>query len=128
MELKAFDKWLAQLDLSFWGTTQHKITASEFFERQASEGAVLLDIRSPEEVGYLALPFALHIPINELPARWQEVPSDRLVATVCSSATRASVAWAYLQLRGLDNVRILDARYPELTAELKPGKIYNRTK
>lgn len=56
------------------------------------------------------------------------MPTDRLVATFCSSATLAVVAWAYLQLEGLDQVRILDARYPDLTAELKPGKVYRRTK
>ena len=128
MEIKTFDEWLAELDLSFWGTTQHKVTPTEFFERQESEDAVLLDVRSPEEAGYLSVPFALHIPINELPDRWQEVPTDRLVATFCSSATRAAVAWAYLQLRGLDQVRILDARYAEFTAELKPGKVYKRSK
>ena len=128
MESKAFDEWLAGLDLSFWGTAQHKVMPSQFFELQANEGAVLLDLRSPEESGYLALPFAMHIPIHELPDRWQEVPADRLVATFCSSVTRAVVAWVYLQLKGLDKVRILDARYPELTAELKPGKVYKRTK
>jgi rhodanese-related sulfurtransferase len=128
MESKALDEWLAGLDLSFWGTAQHKVMPAQFFERQASEGAVLLDLRSQEEAGYLALPFALHIPIHELPDRWQEVPTDRLVATFCSSVTRAVVAWAYLQLKGLDKVRILDARYPDLTAELKPGKIYKRMK
>jgi rhodanese-related sulfurtransferase len=128
MESKAFDEWLAELDLSFWGTAQHKVMPAQFFERQAKEGAVLLDLRSTEEAGYLALPFALHIPIHELPDRWPEVPTDRLVVTFCSSATLAVVAWAYLQLKGLDNVRILDARYPDLTAELKPGKVYKWTK
>lgn len=79
-------------------------------------------------MGQLALPFALHIPVNELPARWQEVPTGRMVATFCSSVTRAAVAWAYLQLHGLDRVRILDARYSELTEELIAGKVYKRLK
>ena len=126
MENKTFDEWLSELDLSFWGTSMHKIPPAQFFEKQASEGAVLLDMRSPEEVDHLALPFALHIPLCELPGRRQEVPADRLVATFCSSAVRAVVGWVYFQLHGLDNVYILDARYNELTAELKPGKIYKR--
>jgi rhodanese-related sulfurtransferase len=126
MEDQSLDKWLAGLDLSFWGTGQHKVTPSQFFERQQSEGAILLDLRSPEEVGQLALPFAMHIPVNELPARWHEVPTDRLVATFCSSVTRAVVAWAYLQMHGLEKVRILDARYYDLTEELLPGKVYKR--
>ena len=50
------------------------------------------------------------------------------MATFCSSVTRAVVAWVYLQLQGLDRVRILDARHSELTADLKPGKVHKRTK
>jgi rhodanese-related sulfurtransferase len=128
MEIKTFGEWLGGLDLRFWGTAQHKVMPAQFFERQDSEGAVLLDVRSPEEVGQLALPFALHIPIDELPDRWLEVPTDRLVATFCSSVTRAVVAWAYLQLCGLDKVRILDAGYDALAGELKPGRVYKRTR
>jgi rhodanese-related sulfurtransferase len=123
-----FDEWLAELDLSFWGTAKHKLTPSQFFERQQNEGALLLDLRSSQEAEQLALPFALHIPINELPFRWQEVPTDRTVATFCSSVTRAVVAWVYLQLHGLDKVRILDARYSELSEEMLPGKVYKRLK
>lgn len=126
MEEKAFDTWLSGLDLSYWGTAKHKIAPAAFLERQATEEAVLLDVRSREEAEYLTFPFALHIPIDELPSRWREVPTDRLVATFCSSATRAVVAWVYLHLRGLENVRILEAHYDELTAELKPGHLYKR--
>jgi len=122
----SFDQWLKELDLSYWGTAQHKVTPAQFFERQESEGAVLLDLRSPEEASQLAFPFALHIPINELPDRLDEIPSDKLVATFCSSATRAVVGWTFLQLKGFEKARILDAHYQELTAELKPGKIYKR--
>ncbi len=128
MSQKQFDLWLAGLDLSFWGTAQHKVTAAQFFEKQASEDAVLLDLRSPEETTQIALPFALHIPVNELPNRLDEVPDDRLVATFCSSVTRAVVAWVYLQLHGFEQARILDARYGELTSELVPGKVYKRIK
>jgi hypothetical protein len=74
------------------------------------------------------LPSTLYILIDELPDRRLEVPPDRLVATFCSSVTRAAVAWAYRQLRGLDKVRILVAGYEELTAELKPRQVYRRKK
>lgn len=124
MSEKTFDEWLSALDLEFWGTAQHKIMPAQFFERwYNSEDVVLLDTRSPQEADYLAFPFALHIPVNDLPQRWQELPDDRPVAVFCSSGVRSSIAYAYLQLKGLDNVRILDARYAELVAELKPGKV-----
>ncbi len=126
MSVEAFDAWLSGLDLSFWGAARHKVTAEQFFARRQSEGAVLLDVRSAEEAGQLAVPFALHIPMNELPERWREIPTDRLVATWCSAGTRAAIAYAYLQLRGLDNVRIFAGGYHELADELKTGKVYKR--
>jgi rhodanese-related sulfurtransferase len=128
MKNLGFDEWLGRLDLSFWGTAQHKVTPAQFFERQQTEGAVLLDVRSAQEVDELALPFAVHIPVNDLPSRWREVPADRLVAAFCSSVTRAVVAWIYLQQRGLRNVRILDAGYNGLSAQCLPGKAYLRVK
>lgn len=126
MQFDTFDSWLAGLDLRYWGTAQHKISAAHFFEQQGQECAVLLDVRSAEEAAQMALPFAMHIPLEELPARWHEIPTDCLVATFCSSVTRAVVAWTYLQLRGLVQVRILDAGYGEFCAELKPGKVFRR--
>ena len=100
------------------------MTAAQFGERlRAGEEVVLLDVRSPEEAQYLALPWALHIPINELPARWGEIPTDRLVAAFCSAGTRAAIAYAYLQTKGLANVRVLAGGYADLAAELKPGKV-----
>lgn len=89
---------------------------------------MLLDVRSSEEMGQRAEPVALHMPIDELPDRRPEVPADRLVAAFCSSVTRAVVAGAYLQLRGLDKARILVAGYEELTAEFKPRQVYRRKK
>lgn len=124
MENLSFDQWLSEKDLSFWGMGKHRVTAAQFFEQmQTEEGAVLLDVRTPEEAQYLALPFSLHIPANELPQRWQEIPTDKLVAAFCSGTTRATVAYTYLQTKGLANVRILLANYAELVEELKPGKV-----
>jgi rhodanese-related sulfurtransferase len=96
MQAESFDRWLSGLDLGFWGTAQHKVTPGKFFEQMRSEGAVLLDLRSPAEIDYLQVPFALHIPIDELPARWTEVPTNGLVAAFCSSGMRSAIAYAYL--------------------------------
>lgn len=125
---ETFDQWLCGLNLGYWGTAQHKITPAQYFERRDSENILLLDLRSSEEANQLSLPFALHIPIDELPERINEIPKDRLVATFCSSATRAVVAWVYLQLLGYPQARILDASYIELVEELKPGKVFKRLK
>jgi rhodanese-related sulfurtransferase len=123
MSENRFDQWLSGLDFEFWSTSQHAITPALFFEKWAKDEAMLLDMRAPEEQDFLTLPFGLNIPINELPRRLNEIPRDKLVATFCSGGDRSNVAFAYLRVQGFDNVRILKATYPELTAELLPGKL-----
>ena len=118
-----FSHWLSHLDFEFWSTGQHKIEPPMFFEKWAKGEAILLDVRAQDEKEFAIFPFALAIPINELPARLPEIPRDKLVATFCSGGDRANVAFAYLHTQGFDNVRIIKATYTELLAELLPGKI-----
>ncbi len=123
MDENVFSQWVNNLDFEFWSTSQHKIMPAAFFEKWARGEAVLLDVRAAQEKDFIALPFALAIPINELPQRLNEIPHDKLVATFCSGGDRAGVAFAYLQTQGFDNARILKANYAELMAELLPGKL-----
>ncbi len=118
-----FSQWLNNLDFDYWSTGQHKVTPTNFFEKWAKGEAILLDVRAAQEKDFIALPFALAIPIDELPQRLNEIPRDKMVAAFCSGGDRAGVAFAYLQTQGFENVRILKAAYTELMAELLPGKL-----
>jgi rhodanese-related sulfurtransferase len=124
MTADAFDEWLLGLDFDFWGTAQHKVSSTQFFERwRGGEGVTLLDVRTSQEGEIIAFPFALHIPVEDLPTSWESIPRTGLVAIFCSSGVRSAIAYAYLQLKGLENVRVLAGGYEELVAELKPGKL-----
>lgn len=119
-----FSEWLSSLDLNFFGTGQHKIEPAQLLKRiQEGEDIVVLDVRSAEELNYIAFPFMLHMPIQELPHHWQELPNDKLIAVFCSSGTRSAIAYAFLQLQGFEKVRILHAGNAEIGAALKPGMI-----
>jgi len=123
MTADAFSAWLAEKDFDHWSTGKHKISPQAFFEKWARGEAILLDIRAAEEAEYLNLPFALHIPLDELPERLDEIPRDVFAVTFCSGGGRASIAYAYLQAEGFENVRIFHGGYPQLVAEMMPGKI-----
>jgi rhodanese-related sulfurtransferase len=123
MDENIFSQWINNLDFEFWSTGQHKVDPHAFFEKWAGGEAILLDVRAAQEIDFVTFPFALAIPINELPQRLNEIPRDKLVATFCSGGDRAGVAFAYLQTLGFDNVRILKATYAELIEELLPGKL-----
>ncbi len=123
MSNDTFSRWLSGLDFEYWSTGQHKIEPPVFFEKWAKGEAVLLDVRAPEERQFLHFPFALEIPINELPARLDEIPRDKLVVAFCSGGDRANVAFAYLHAKGFENIRIMSGGYANLIPEMMPGKV-----
>lgn len=118
-----FSQWLSGRDFEYWSTGQHKIDPPVFFEKWAKGEAVLLDVRAAEEREFLRFPFALEIPVNELPARLNEIPRDKLVVTFCSGGDRANVAFAYLHAQGFENIRIMPGGYANLVPEMMPGKV-----
>ncbi|MGA9776588.1 MAG: rhodanese-like domain-containing protein, partial [Candidatus Dormiibacterota bacterium] len=68
----------------------------------AGRGALLLDVRSPEERARGAIPGSRSIPVSDLRARWTELPADRPVIVYCSAGSRSTRAAAFLRDQGLD--------------------------
>ena len=123
MSEDTFSQWLSGRNFEYWSAGQHKIDPPVFFEKWAEGEAVLLDVRAAEEREFLRFPFALEIPVNELPARLNEIPRDKLVVTFCSGGDRANVAFAYLHAQGFENIRIMPGGYANLVPEMMPGKV-----
>jgi rhodanese-related sulfurtransferase len=65
-------------------------------------GAVLLDVRTPEEYRDGHLDGALNIPVSELEAHLAELPADRTLVVYCASGRRSARAVGLLRARGLD--------------------------
>lgn len=59
-------------------------------------GALLVDVREPEEWRAGRAPQALHVPLGELAARLAELPVDRPLIMVCRSGARSDRAAAAL--------------------------------
>ena len=118
-----FTTWLNDLDFDYWSTGRHKIMPAVFLEKWAKGEAVLLDVRANDETEFIRFPFALHIPLDELPDRLDEIPRDKLVVAFCSGGDRAAVVFAYLQAHGFENARTMPGGYANLFPELMPGKV-----
>ncbi len=98
-----------------------KITLDSFLEKWKSGEAVLLDVRTREEQELTPLTaFGLHIPLNELPERLNEVPKDKLVCTLCPGKIRATMAMCYLVSEGFNNVKVLASTPAEIVDRVKP--------
>ncbi len=123
MRMENFEKALSEMDFDFFSQGKHRITPEEFFE---TKNIVLLDVRTKEEKEMLHFPLSyhcdvIHIPLNELPSRHNELPKDRPIAIFCSGTQRASIAFGYLRALGYDNARILLAPIDTLASYFKPG-------
>jgi len=71
------------------------------------EGAFLLDVREPSEWDAGHAPAASWIPLGELGARLDEVPTDRTVAVVCRSGGRSAAATDALRRSGIDAINVV---------------------
>jgi rhodanese-related sulfurtransferase len=71
----------------------------------ASPAPVILDVRTPQEaLAEGAIDGALLIPLDQLPARLQEVPQGREIIAVCKRGMRSFNAAQWLKAAGRDAV------------------------
>jgi rhodanese-related sulfurtransferase len=54
--------------------------------------AVLVDVREADEVAALSVPGALHIPLDQLTERLEELPCDQDILFLCRSGSRSGMA------------------------------------
>lgn len=71
-------------------------------QRMAAQGAMLLDVREPDEWAAGHAPDATHVPLGQLAARLSTVPRDASVVAVCRSGGRSEQATRFLRQHGYD--------------------------
>ncbi|MFT3916602.1 MAG: rhodanese-like domain-containing protein [Anaeromyxobacteraceae bacterium] len=67
-------------------------------------GAVIVDVRTPEEFADGAYPNAVNIPVQDLGSRAGEIPKDRPVVLYCASGARSAFAARMLKANGWTDV------------------------
>lgn len=68
----------------------------------------LVDVRELEEWVMGHIPGAVHIPLDDLPERAVEIPTDKPVVVVCASGVRSLYGADFLVEAGYTNVYSLD--------------------
>ncbi|MGB9588398.1 MAG: rhodanese-like domain-containing protein [Armatimonadota bacterium] len=120
------EKVMQSMSFEFFGSGKHKIEMEELL---ATKDAIFLDVRSAPEVESIQLRLEHHIrvlwiPMDEIPARLNEIPRDKTIGAFCSAGTRSTMAYMYLRSKGYDNVRIAPSNYDAITSLLLPGKLF----
>jgi rhodanese-related sulfurtransferase len=67
---------------------------------QSGPEDILLDVRDPSEIEKGIIPGALHIPLNELRSRLNEIPREKRVIVYCQSGQRSYYACRILIQNG----------------------------
>ena len=75
-------------------------------QAMSEQGALLLDVREPEEYSAVHVPNAKLIPLGELESRLQEIASykDKPIVVMCRSGRRSSRAVSLLKEAGYTQV------------------------
>ncbi len=81
-----------------FGCGEPDVVAQQWVE----EGATLLDVRTTSEFGAGHIRGAINIPVQDLPARIDELDGGRRVVVYCRSGNRSATARALLQDRGFE--------------------------
>lgn len=99
-------------------------------QRLVGAGALLLDVRNPDEWMMGHAPDAVLVPLGELGDRHTELPRDRRIAVICRSGGRSARAVEALVGAGYDAVNVAggmrawaDAGLPVVTDDGGPGGV-----
>ncbi len=76
-------------------------TVSEIKDR---DDVVVLDVREQWEYDEGHIPGVVHFPMNDVPARLSEIPTDKTVVLTCRSGNRSGQVTKYLEENGYENV------------------------
>jgi rhodanese-related sulfurtransferase len=120
------EKTIQSMDFKYFATGQHKIEPEALLK---IDNAVLLDVRSKEEMETVQFHLKHHIeileiPAHEVPSRINEIPENKPIGVFCSSGVRCVMIFLYLHSKGYKYVKILEGGYTKLLSALMPGKIY----
>lgn len=80
-----------------------EVSVDEAYEMY-NEGAFLLDVRTQEEWDEYHAPGTTLIPLDQLPNRLAEVPTDQTIVVVCRSGNRSQQGRDILKQAGYEQV------------------------
>jgi len=85
----------------------NQIVPEQIEQLRQAGSVVLLDVRTDPEVARGLIAGSKHIPLNQLPARYQELNPEALLVVYCQSGARSAQACEWLAERGFAQVHNL---------------------
>jgi len=96
------------------------LSAAELKPLLKDRSVVLLDVRQAEELEIAQLPGAQHIPLNELPARLNELNPAQPIVVLCHHGVRSEMAGRLLERNGFASVAHLTGGIDAWSEQIDP--------
>lgn len=81
----------------------------------------LVDVRESWETEIAAIDGALHIPMSEIPARYQELDAAQPVAVLCHSGARSARVAGFLAQQGFSRIANISGGIDQWSVEIDPA-------
>lgn len=78
----------------------------ETLSAKLAEGASVFDVRQPDEYEEAHVPDVRLVPLDQVPDRVGEFPTDDTVYVICKSGGRSAKAVEFLRANGVDAVNV----------------------
>lgn len=99
----------------------HTLTPQQLQQWQAeNHDFVLLDVREDNEVQLVSLPGHIHIAMNLIPLRHNELPDDQPIVVYCHHGVRSMQVAQYLAQVGFDDLYSLAGGIDAWSKEIDP--------
>jgi rhodanese-related sulfurtransferase len=87
----------------------------------AREAPVLVDVREPWEYALCRIEGSLHVPLQTVPSRVDELPQDRDLVLICHHGNRSQRAAQWLEQNGYSRLFNLQGGVEGWAVEVEPG-------
>jgi rhodanese-related sulfurtransferase len=85
------------------------ISTNDLKERLSQgEKLTIIDVREPDEVAAGMISGAIHIPLGDIPSRYNEIQQQDDIILVCRSGKRSQKAYEFLEAQGYKNLFNMD--------------------
>ncbi|MBN1252866.1 MAG: rhodanese-like domain-containing protein [Bacteroidales bacterium] len=112
------------LEYNYESRLDMKIKSQDLLVLLNENKVQLIDIRFKEEYKSWNMPFAINIPLPELPNNLNKLDKTKIIVTACPHKDRAIIAMTYLKTQGY-NVKYLTDGLIGLAEYLRGNNAYN---
>ena len=116
------EKYLLNYD--YESRADMKIKSAALVDLLQNNKAVLIDIRFDEEYKSWNMPYAISIPLPDLPNNLDKLDKTKIIVTACPHKDRAIIAMTYLKTKGY-KVKYLTDGLIGLAEHLRGNNSYN---